>query len=161
MATIAIVYHSTSGHTKKLAEAVERGARAAGASVTLIPVEDLGADAPAWATLDAADAIIFGAPTYMGGYSSHFKAFAEAASGRWFQQKWKDKFAAGFTTSGSYSGDKLNTLQGLAINAAQHGMIWITKRGLHPTPPTVPARSSARWVPASWRRLKCRPRPAT
>jgi NAD(P)H dehydrogenase (quinone) len=126
MATIAIVYHSTSGHTKKLAEAVERGARAAGASVTLIPVEDLGADAPAWATLDAADAIIFGAPTYMGGYSSHFKAFAEAASGRWFQQKWKDKFAAGFTTSGSYSGDKLNTLQGLAINAAQHGMIWIS-----------------------------------
>jgi hypothetical protein len=26
---------------------------------------------------------------------------------------------AGFTTSGSYSGDKLNTLQDLAVNAAQ------------------------------------------
>jgi len=131
MAAIAIVYHSMSGHTKKLAEAVERGARSAGADVTLIPVEELGADAPGWATLDGADAIIFGAPTYMGGYSAQFKVFIETASTRWFRQAWKDKFAAGFTTSGSYSGDKLNTLQGLAINAAQHGMIWISL-GLHP-----------------------------
>ncbi len=94
-------------------------ARSAGATVHLISVEELGADAPAWATLDAADAIIFGAPTYMGSTSAKFKAFEEAASGRWFQQAWKDKFAAGFTTSGSYSGDKLNTLQDLAVNAAQ------------------------------------------
>ena len=126
MSTVAIVYHSMSGHTKKLAEAVERGGKAAGASVALIPVEDLGADAPAWATLDAADAIIFGSPTYMGGYSAGFKVFAEVAAGRWFKQAWKDKFAAGFTSSGSFSGDKLNTLQSLAINAAQHGMIWIS-----------------------------------
>ncbi len=69
-------------------------ARSAGATVHLISVEELGADAPAWATLDAADAIIFGAPTYMGSTSAKFKAFEEAASGRWFQQAWKDKFAA-------------------------------------------------------------------
>ena len=148
--TIAIVYHSTSGHTKKLAEAVERGAKSTGAHVTVIPVEELAADAPAWSTLDAADAIIFGAPTYMGGYSAGFKVFAETSSSRWFKQVWKDKFAAGFTTSGSFSGDKLNTLQGLAINAAQHGMIWISLGLLPPLiqdekgpAPDAPNRSGA------------------
>ncbi len=38
---------------------------------------------------------------------------------------WKDKLAAGFTHSQGLSGDKLNTLQGLVINAMQHGMIWV------------------------------------
>jgi NAD(P)H dehydrogenase (quinone) len=126
MATVAVVYHSTAGHTKKLAEAAFRGAKNAGANVTLISVDELKADAPAWAKLDGADAIIFGSPTYMGTVSAGFKVFAEAAAGRWFKQTWKDKFAAGFTSSANFSGDKLNTLTTLSINAAQHGMIWIS-----------------------------------
>ncbi|NUR89984.1 MAG: flavodoxin family protein, partial [Nonomuraea sp.] len=36
-----------------------------------------------------------------------------------------DKVAAGFTNSGSKSGDKLHTLQYLALLAAQHGMVWV------------------------------------
>ena len=63
-----------------------------------------------WDKLNAADGIIFGAPTYMGGVSAPFKAFIDAASKVWFQQGWKDKTAAGFTNSGSYSGDKLSAL---------------------------------------------------
>ncbi len=125
MPKIAIVYHSGYGHTKKLAEAVERGAKNAGGETTLLSVDDLGKDAPGWSTLDAADAIIFGSPTYMGGYSAPFKTFIDAGSSRWSAQAWKDKFAAGFTNSGSYSGDKLNTLTSLVINAMQHSMIWI------------------------------------
>ena len=126
MAKIAVVFHSAQGHTKNLAEAILRGAHNAGGDPSLLSVEDLGKDAPGWATLDGADAIIFGCPTYMGGYSAQFKAFIDAASSRWFTQAWKDKFAAGFTNSGSYSGDKLGTLQALWINAMQHGMIWIS-----------------------------------
>ena len=38
---------------------------------------------------------------------------------------WKDKLAAGFTNSGSRSGDKLATLIQIALFAAQHGMHWI------------------------------------
>jgi len=38
---------------------------------------------------------------------------------------WKDKIAAGFTNSGSRSGDKLATLIQLALFAARHGMHWI------------------------------------
>ncbi|MFZ5609303.1 MAG: flavodoxin family protein [Pseudomonadota bacterium] len=126
-AAIAIVYHSGYGHTAKQAQAVAEGARrVAGAKVDLIGVEDLGDDAPAWATLDAADAIIFGAPTYMGGASAPFKAFQDATSKRWMSQAWKNKLAAGFTNSGSHSGDKLNTLVGFVILAAQHGMHWLS-----------------------------------
>src|SRR5262249_35454706 len=72
-----------------------------------------------------ADAIVFGAPTYMGGPSGVFKAFADASSGVWFDEGWKDKVAAGFTNSGHMQGDKLNTLVYFALLAAQHGMHWV------------------------------------
>jgi multimeric flavodoxin WrbA len=49
----------------------------------------------------------------------------EASSEKWYVREWKDKIAAGFTTSASQSGDKLNTLIQLAVFAAQHGMIWV------------------------------------
>ncbi len=125
MAKVAVVYHSGYGHTKKLAEAVERGAQSvSGTETSVFSVDELAQDAPGWAILDAADAIVFGAPTYMGGYSAPFKAFIDLTASRWFGQVWKDKVAAGFTNSGSFSGDKLNTLQGLFVTAMQHGMIW-------------------------------------
>jgi len=71
------------------------------------------------------DAIIYGTPTYMGGYSAQMKAFIDACAGIWFKQSWKDKLAAGFTHSQGRSGDKLNTLQGLMVNAMQHNMVWV------------------------------------
>ncbi len=124
MTSIAIAYHSGYGHTAKVAEAVAEGAKTvAGATVHVIKVDTITeAD---WALLDAANAIIFGAPTYMGGPSAQFKTFADATSKRWFTLAWKDKIAAGFTNSGSLSGDKLASLQQLSILAMQHGMIWV------------------------------------
>ena len=55
--------------------------------------------------LDRSDAIIFGCPTYMGGPSAQFKTFADATSKLWYEQRWKDKLAAGFTNSGSPAGE--------------------------------------------------------
>ena len=52
-------------------------------------------------------------------------AFADASSDRWYDQQWRDKVAAGFTVSGSLSGDKVQTLQYIHALAMQHGMIWI------------------------------------
>jgi len=52
-------------------------------------------------------------------------SFIDAASEIWFQQGWKDKIAGGFTHSASFSGDKQGTLLYLAINAAQHSMVWV------------------------------------
>ncbi len=123
MAKVAVVYHSGYGHTKVQAEAVVRGASAiAGAEVKLIAVEDYDKH---WSALDEADAIIFGAPTYMAGASAPFKAFLDATSARWAEQRWKDKLAAGFTNSAGHNGDKLNTLQQLSLFAMQHGMVWV------------------------------------
>ena len=59
-----------------------------------------------WETLAAADAIVFGSPTYMGNVSWQFKSFADASSKPWYGQAWKDKLAAGFTNSASINGDK-------------------------------------------------------
>lgn len=123
MTSIAIVYHSGYGHTAVQAEAVLRGVQSVpDVTAHLIRVEDIENH---WTTLDAADAIVFGSPTYMGSVSGPFKSFMDASSRRWLQQAWKDKIAAGFTNSGSLSGDKLNTLIQLAIFAAQHGMVWV------------------------------------
>jgi multimeric flavodoxin WrbA len=123
MSTIAIVFHSGYGHTQVQAEAVARGARSVpGSRVALIPVADAEARA---GELDAAAAIVFGAPTYMGSASAPFKGFMDWSSKAWFGQKWKDKLAAGFTNSASHSGDKLNTLVQMFIFAMQHGMVWV------------------------------------
>jgi NAD(P)H dehydrogenase (quinone) len=123
MIKIAIVYHTTYGHTKLQAEAVHRGAAAIpNVTATLFTVEQATASL---SELDAADAIIFGCPTYMGSMSAGMKAFLEAAAKKWFTLAWKDKIAGAFTNSSSFSGDKLNTLLGLVINAMQHGMIFV------------------------------------
>ena len=69
-------------------------------------------------------AIIMGCPTYMGSPSADMKRFMEASSGRWMEQKWADKLAAGFTNSGSQNGDKQNTLVDIATfrGPARHGL---------------------------------------
>ncbi|HAK96014.1 MAG TPA: NADPH-dependent FMN reductase [Planctomycetes bacterium] len=124
MARVVIVYHSGYGHTEALANAVLDGAKSvAGVTAALIPAAEAEKRI---AELDAADALIFGCPTYMGSASAEFKKFMEATSKLWAEQRWKDKLAAGFTNSGSQSGDKLATLLQLAVFAAQHGMLWIS-----------------------------------
>jgi multimeric flavodoxin WrbA len=124
-ARIAVAYHSGAGHTARQAEAVAAGAAAVpGAVAELVPLDELTEDV--WQKLERADAIIFGAPTYMGSPSAVFKAFAEASVRVWAADLgWRDKIAAGFTNSKAMSGDKLNTLVDFTVLAAQHGMVWV------------------------------------
>lgn len=127
MTKVAIVYHSGYGHTAVVAHSVLKGAQAvAGVEAELIEAAALASpDAGPWDRLAAADAIVFGAPTYMGSASAPMVQFMDASAKVWFAQGWKDKIAAGFTNSASWSGDKLNVLFQFAVLAAQHGMIWI------------------------------------
>ncbi|KVU78643.1 flavodoxin family protein [Burkholderia ubonensis] len=143
MSNIVIVYHSGYGHTKKLAEAVHAGAQDTGAQVRLVAVGDL--DDAGWAALDAADAIVFGAPTYMGGPSAQFKTFADATSKAWFTQQWKDKIAAGFTNSATMNGDKFSTIQYFVTLAMQHGMVWVGT-GLMPANSKAATRNDINFV---------------
>jgi NAD(P)H dehydrogenase (quinone) len=143
MSKIIIVYHSGYGHTKKLAEAVLAGTLDGGADARLIAVGEL--DDAGWAELDAADAIIFGAPTYMGGPSADFKKFADASSKPWFGQKWKDKIAAGFTNSATMNGDKFSTIQYFVTLAMQHSMIW-AGTGMMPSNTKAATRNDLNYV---------------
>jgi multimeric flavodoxin WrbA len=128
MSKVVVVYHSGYGHTQRMAQAVAQGADA-----ELLTI-DADGNLPdgGWDTLDAADAIIMGSPTYMGSVSWQFKKFADASSKPWFAQKWKDKIAAGFTNSAGMNGDKLATLNTMFTLAMQHGMIWVSQ-GLMPS----------------------------
>jgi multimeric flavodoxin WrbA len=141
MSKIAIVYHSGYGHTKRVAEAV-----AAGSGGELIAIDAEGNLSEAqWETLAAADAIIFGSPTYMGSVSWQFKKFADASSKPWFGQAWKNKIAAGFTNSASMNGDKLSTLHYMFTLSMQHSMIWVGT-GLMPSNSKAAGRNDINYV---------------
>jgi NAD(P)H dehydrogenase (quinone) len=143
MPNIIIVYHSGYGHTKRVAEAVQAGATDAGANAKLLAVSEIDDDA--WSQLDAADAIVFGSPTYMGGPSADFKKFADASSRPWLAQKWKDKIAGGFTNSAHMNGDKFLTISYFVTLAMQHGMIW-TGLGMMPANTKAATRNDLNYV---------------
>ena len=141
MSKIAVVFHSGYGHTKRMAESV-----AAGAGAELIAVDAEGNLTEAqWTTLTAADAIIFGSPTYMGSVSWQFKKFADASSKQWFSQAWKNKIAAGFTNSATMNGDKLSTLHYMFTLSQQHSMIWVGT-GLMPSNAKAANRNDVNYV---------------
>ena len=137
MTKVAIVYHSGYGHTAVLADKIAEGVRDAGQTPVVLKIDNAAQDfAPIIAEITAADAVVFGAPTYMGDVSGVFKVFADATAGAFFTGAWKDKLAAGFTNSHSFAGDKGHALESLTILAAQHGMNWVN---LGLAPPGVTA----------------------
>ena len=141
MSHIAVVYHSGYGHTKRMAESV-----AAGAGATLVAIDAEGnlSDSD-WETLNKADAIIFGSPTYMGSVNWQFKKFADASSKAWFTQAWKDKIFAGFTNSATMNGDKHSTLHYFITLAMQHSGIWVGT-GLMPSNSKAAQRNDVNYV---------------
>jgi len=119
MSNISVVFYSGYGHTKVIAQtfAQEIGANL----VEIDPNGDISEQN--WQTLDQSDAIVFGAPTYMGTAPWQFKKFADASSKKWFTRAWQDKIFGGFTNSASLNGDKQVTLIQLQTLASQHGGI--------------------------------------
>jgi NAD(P)H dehydrogenase (quinone) len=120
---VAVIYSSRYGHTKVVAEKVLAGIQSvAGVKGSIFTAEEAIKQLD---KLDAMDGMVFGSPTYMGSVASEFKAFMEASSGKWGKQMWKNKIAGGFSNSAGLSGDKLCTLEQLAVFGMQHGMIWV------------------------------------
>ncbi len=144
MARVVVVFHSGYGHTLRMAQAVAEGANA-----ELVAIDPQGELTEAgWNTLNAADAIIMGSPTYMGGVSWQFKKFADASSKPWFSQAWKDKVFAGFTNSATMNGDKLSTLHYLFTLAMQHGGIWVGT-GMLPSNSKAAQRNDINYIGSS------------
>lgn len=120
--SMAVIYHSNYGHTRRVAEAVVAGARQQlpEAQVKAVDVYDVD-----WDFLDQADLLVFGSAVYMGSVTAEFKTFMDETSKRWYHRKWEGKWAAAFANSGGLSGDKLAVLQQICLYAMQHGMNWI------------------------------------
>ena len=141
MAKIVVVYHSGYGHTQRVAQSVAEGANA-----ELLAIDaDGNLPEGGWDTLAAADGIIFGTPTYMGGPSWQFKKFADASSKAWFSQQWKDKFFGGFTNSATMNGDKFATLTFLWQLSMQHSGLWVSL-GIMPSNNKAATRNSPNYV---------------
>ncbi len=141
MVKSVVVFHSGYGHTLRMAQAV-----ADGAGAQLVPIDAEGNLSEAgWSTLDAADAIILGSPTYMGTVSWQFKKFADASSKVWVKQGWKDKVFAGFTNSATMNGDKLSTLHYLFTLAMQHSGVWVGT-GMMPSNAKAAQRNDVNYV---------------
>ncbi|MCF0074245.1 flavodoxin family protein [Dyadobacter sp. CY261] len=121
--TIAIVYHSRSGHTERLARLLAQEMTTDRSLVHLVNVAQPDSYLD---LLSSSDTIVFGCPTYFGNVSAEFKHFMERTGEFWYKQPWKDKLAAGFTLSSTINGDKLNTLESMMLFACQHSMNWIS-----------------------------------
>lgn len=120
--SMAIVYHSNYGHTRRVAQAIAQGAEML-LPVHLVDIANIGESD--WQRIDEASLIVFGSAVYMGSVTAEFKIFMDSTSKRWVDRRWQGKFAAGFANSGGLSGDKLAVLQQLCLYAMQHGMNWV------------------------------------
>ena len=133
MAKVAIIYYSQTGTTHKLAQALEEGAKSAGAETRLLKVKETAPDEvwgnnPAWkqhfeetsgireATnddLEWADAIIFGTPTRYGLPSAQLKNFIDQTGGLWAKGALTNKIGSAFTTTATAHGGQETTILAL------------------------------------------------
>lgn len=111
---VLVLYHSLTGNTEELAEAVAEGARSVpGAVVTVKKVgETTSAD------LEATDALVIGSPTYWGSIATPVKQFLDDR--RPFMG---DKVGGAFATGGADGGGKELTVLSLVTAMLNYGMI--------------------------------------
>lgn len=143
---VAVIYYSATGNVFKLAQAIEEGAREAGAEVRFRKVHELAPEEAiksnqGWSDhalmtedvpeaelddLEWADAYIFGTPTRFGNVSAQLKQFIDTAGGLWFQGKLADKVVSGFTSASNPHGGQESTLLSLYNVFAHWGAILVT-----------------------------------
>jgi NAD(P)H dehydrogenase (quinone) len=123
---VLVTYHSLSGNTERMAEAVADGARSVpGTEVVLKRVGQATAD-----DLFSSDAVIVGSPVYWSNMSGEVKTFFDNWQfkfGVFPEFKMKDKVGAAFATGGQISGGKEITM--LTVLAAMLGNQMIVVSG--------------------------------
>jgi NAD(P)H dehydrogenase (quinone) len=131
MATkVAIIYYSQTGTTYKLAQAIEEGAKEAGAETRLLKVKETAPDSvidrnEGWKKqrdetkdvreasnddLEWADAIIFGTPTRYGLPSAQLKNFIDQTGGLWARGALTNKVGSAFTSTATAHGGQEATI---------------------------------------------------
>ncbi|MDF2546178.1 MAG: hypothetical protein K0R93_1076 [Anaerosolibacter sp.] len=140
---ILVLFYSTYGHIKLMAEAVVEGAKQVeGAEVILRRVPETLPDAvlekmgafeiqKSFANIPVvehsdlvnADAIIFGTPTRFGNMTGQMKQFLDSTGGLWAQGSLIGKVASVFTSSATQHGGQESTILSTHIPLLHHGMI--------------------------------------
>ncbi|MFT9496539.1 NAD(P)H:quinone oxidoreductase [Anaerosolibacter sp.] len=140
---ILVLFYSTYGHIKLMAEAVVEGAKQVeGADVILRRVPETLPDAvlekmgafeiqKSFANIPVvehsdlvnADAIIFGTPTRFGNMTGQMKQFLDSTGGLWAQGSLIGKVASVFTSSATQHGGQESTILSTHIPLLHHGMI--------------------------------------
>ena len=123
---VLVAYHSLSGHTEQMAQAVAEGARSVSpAHVIMKRVQEVTAE-----ELFASDAIILGSPVYWSNMAGEVKAFIDDWQfkfGVFPEFKLKNKVGAAFATGGQISSGKELTM--LSMLAAMLGNYMIVVSG--------------------------------
>jgi NAD(P)H dehydrogenase (quinone) len=114
--TVLIAYHSETGHTRAMAEAVAAGVTEAGGTALLRSVDSVPAT-----ELLAADAIVLGTPVHNANMAAPIQDFVS----RWpFEERpLADKLGAAFVAGGGISAGQEATLLALIRAMLIHGLI--------------------------------------
>ena len=143
---VAVIYYSATGNVYRLAQAIEEGAKEAGAEVRFRKVRELAPEDAiksnqGWSDhalmtedvpeaqledLEWADAYVFGTPTRFGNVSAQLKQFIDTTGGLWFEGKLADKVVSGFTSASNAHGGQESTLLSLYNVFAHWGAILVT-----------------------------------
>ncbi len=123
MPTIHIIYHSTKGHSERLAESIAEGIQTVGGcSSRLFRVETATSQ-----HVTDCQGLILGCPTHMGNVSAPMKIFMdEILSPIWQNGGIPGTVGSAFTSSGSLHGDKEFSLLALLITMFQLGMTLVS-----------------------------------
>ncbi|WP_309123112.1 NAD(P)H:quinone oxidoreductase [Paenibacillus sp.] len=139
----AIVYYSSTGTNYNLSKMAEAAAKANGAEVKLMKVQELAPEAaingnPLWkahveatkdvpvVTLDDlqwADAILFSMPTRFGNVPAQMKQFLDTTGGLWFQGKLVNKVVSAMTSAQNDHGGQEATILSLYTTMYHWGAI--------------------------------------
>lgn len=139
---VAIIYYSTYGHVRQLAEAVKDGAvkSDAAAKVDIFQVAETLSEevlqkmhAPAKALYPIAtpevlaeyDAFLFGVPTRFGNMPAQFKAFWDTTGGLWASGGLYGKPAGVFVSTGTPGGGQETTPMTFLTQLVHHGMSFV------------------------------------
>jgi len=137
MNKILVLYYSSSGSTKKLAQLIARGVEEQGCEALLRTVPRVSTNVEAteseipeqgdcYATIEEladCDGLAFGSPTRFGNMAAPLKYFIDQTSSIWMSGKLSGKPVTFFSASSSLHGGQETTLLTMMIPFLHHGMV--------------------------------------